>query len=299
MACSFQLKLTMKLLAVIFFFFAQLLNAFDHVSSTARLWCFIGMAVLLVLYACIPLCGARRSNVDLVDEPLLYGAIQTKSIDDEQSYSVRESLATVQFWLFFFVEFAGTGAALMVINNISQFNAAIDGGDALSAACVSIISAASCLGRLTVGILTHRYKQLPPSLIFCCSMAIMTITQFFFMFVTKDLLPLLSFIVGLCFGSYWSLMPLLSKKMFGIKNLGTIYNIVNFAPMLGSYIFSTQLAGSVYDKYAVKEASGHKVCTGNHCFQLTFTVSSGICLLGFFTCVVLHCKLQKSERQRS
>ena len=93
-----------------------------------------------------------------------------------------------------------------------------------------------------------------------------------------------SVIVGVCYGSQWSLMPTITSEIFGVKHMGTIFNTIAAANPLGSYLLSVQVAGRIYDKEA--RARGGS-CYGVHCFMLSFFVFAAVCGFGVFVSLVL------------
>ncbi|KAJ0106233.1 hypothetical protein Patl1_17886 [Pistacia atlantica] len=86
-----------------------------------------------------------------------------------------------------------------------------------------------------------------------------------------------SILVGVCYGSQWSLMPTIASEIYGVGHLGTIFNTITIASPVGSYIFSVRVVGYIYDR----EASGEgNTCIGTHCFMLSFLIMASATLLG-------------------
>ena len=56
-----------------------------------------------------------------------------------------------------------------------------------------------------------------------------------------------SILVGICYGSQWSLMPTITSEIFGVGNMGSIFNTITIASPVGSYIFSVRVVGYIYD----------------------------------------------------
>ena len=88
-----------------------------------------------------------------------------------------------------------------------------------------------------------------------------------------------SILVGICYGSQWSLMPTITSEIFGVRHMGTIFNAIAVASPIGSYVFSVRVIGYIYDR----EASGDDTCTGSRCFMMSFLVMAGV---AFFGCLV-------------
>lgn len=66
-------------------------------------------------------------------------------------------------------------------------------------------------------------------------------------------------LVGLFYGSFWSLLPTIVADVWGTKAFGKIYSVVGLAPGVGSILMAQQLAGRIYD--ANVNAAGNK-CDG-------------------------------------
>mmetsp|Transcript_9620 Transcript_9620/g.17569 ORF Transcript_9620/g.17569 Transcript_9620/m.17569 type:complete len:282 (-) Transcript_9620:130-975(-) len=90
-------------------------------------------------------------------------------------------------------------------------------------------------------------------------------------------------VCGLAYGCLWCLCPCLVSELFGSKNFGTIYSLLNIAPAGGSIAFSVGLAGYVYAQHT---RNGAKCCLGEDCYKLTFilcgilTAGSGLIVCG-------------------
>ncbi|KAL6566177.1 hypothetical protein OROGR_001792 [Orobanche gracilis] len=82
-----------------------------------------------------------------------------------------------------------------------------------------------------------------------------------------------SVLVGVCYGSQWSLMPTITCEIFGVLHMGTIFNTIAIASPLGSYLLSIRVIGYIYDK----EGSGMGgLCSGTRCFMLSFFILASV-----------------------
>lgn len=93
-----------------------------------------------------------------------------------------------------------------------------------------------------------------------------------------------SVIVGICYGSQWSLMPTITSEIFGVKHMGTIFNTIAAANPVGSYLFSVRVIGYIYDK---ETQAGGSSCHGIHCFMLSYFIFSTVCVFGFLVSLML------------
>lgn len=111
-----------------------------------------------------------------------------------------------------------------------------------------------------------------------------------------------SILLGLCYGVHFSIMVPTASELFGLKHFGMIYNSLTIANPLGSFLFSGLIAGYLYDREAAKDSgsgtltwglSHSPVCTGAHCFRLTFYVMACVCSVGVVLTVVLTYRIRR------
>ena len=72
-------------------------------------------------------------------------------------------------------------------------------------------------------------------------------------------------------------------------HLGTIFNTIDVASPIGSYIMSVRVTGYIYDK----EASGHRTCYGTHCFMLSYCIFAAVSLLGSLVALILFFRTRR------
>lgn len=97
-------------------------------------------------------------------------------------------------------------------------------------------------------------------------------------------------LLGICYGSIYSLMVPIASELFGLKHFGIIYNFVLLGNPVGALLFSTLLAGSVYDTEADKQ--GSSTCLGAECFRLTFFILAGVCGLSTVLSIILTIRIR-------
>lgn len=116
------------------------------------------------------------------------------------------------------------------------------------------------------------------------SLLLMLFASFLLLFSGTNLSFLAAFIIGLSYGSFWTLSPSLVFNLFGNKYFGQNYSLMSFAPTLGSFLISDMISTMLY-KAAYDSESTHiinELCYGNACFarfhQLSMvTLTIGIC----------------------
>lgn len=191
-----------------------------------------------------------------------------------------QAMGTLNFWLLFLATACALGSGLATLNNITQIGEALGYTTLETTTLVSLWSIWNSLGRFGAGYVSdyilHMKGWVRP-LIMATTLAIMSIGHLVIASGIPGCLYIGSIIVGICYGSQLSLMPTIASEIFGVVNMGTIFNTITVAGPLGSYILSVRVVGYIYDK----EASGEgNTCIGVHCFMLSFFIMAVVTLLG-------------------
>ncbi|EXB42059.1 hypothetical protein L484_006405 [Morus notabilis] len=226
---------------------------------------------------------------------------------EEEDMNLLQAMRTVNFWLLFLAMVCGMGSGLATINNMSQLGQSLGYTSLEITSFVSLWSIWNFLGRFGAGYLSDYFlhtRGWARPLLIAVTLATMTTGHIIIASGFSGNLYVGSILVGICYGSQWSLMPTITSEIFGVRHMGTIFNTIAIASPVGSYIFSVRVIGYIYDK----EASGY-TCFGTRCFMLSFFVMAAVacfgCLVGtalffrtrrFYQLVVLR-KLQYSSRQ--
>ncbi|PKI78034.1 hypothetical protein CRG98_001654 [Punica granatum] len=100
-----------------------------------------------------------------------------------------------------------------------------------------------------------------------------------------------STLVGVCFGSLWSLMPTITSEIFGLSHMGTIFNTIAIASPVGSYILSERVIGYIYDKEATGDGNS---CYGTHCFMLSSLILASVAFFWFLVNLLLFFRTRSS-----
>eukprot|EP00927_Polykrikos_kofoidii_P075661 TRINITY_DN7203_c0_g1_i11.p1 TRINITY_DN7203_c0_g1~~TRINITY_DN7203_c0_g1_i11.p1 ORF type:complete len:525 (+),score=60.71 TRINITY_DN7203_c0_g1_i11:36-1577(+) len=210
-----------------------------------------------------------------------------------QQHSARASmplgiaLRTLDYWLLFFLSFAGFGTGLMEFNNISQMESAL--GESDHSVLVSLMSVANCCGRIFFGLVpdtvAHKISR-PPFLV--VNLVLMGLGHCFVSVGNLMMLFLGAVTVGFSYGGFWTLVPSLVAELFGMDCFATLYNIMSISVSAGSLIFSTVLAGQLYDREAkIHPAHSGSGCVGPTCYRLAALVSAGVVCVGILAATVL------------
>ncbi|KAI3766772.1 hypothetical protein L2E82_16845 [Cichorium intybus] len=198
--------------------------------------------------------------------------------------NLAQAMSTVNFWLLFLAMVCAMGSGLATINNITQIGESLHYSTVEINSMLSLWSIWNFLGRFCGGYVSdlflHKYGWGRP-LFISLTLAAMVVGH---LVIGLDVSLLFgTFVVGVCYGSQWSLMPTITSEIFGVKHMGTIFNTIAAANPVGSYILSVLVIGRFYDM----EAGGGGKCEGINCFMHSFFVFGGVCGFGFFVSLVL------------
>ncbi|XP_028784079.1 protein NUCLEAR FUSION DEFECTIVE 4 [Neltuma alba] len=196
-----------------------------------------------------------------------------------ENQNLAQALQSVNFWFLFVSMACGMGSGLATVNNIGQIGGSLGYTSHETGTLVSLWSIWNFLGRFGAGYVSdyflHARGWARPLFMFITLM-IMSIGHLVIASGLPAALYVGSVLVGVCYGSQWSLMPTITSEIFGLAHMGSIFNTITIASPVGSYIFSVRVVGYVYDK----EASEGYTCSGTHCFMLSFLIMASAAVLG-------------------
>lgn len=292
-------------------------------------WAMIITLLVLFALLCSPISvvvKAQRADLErlpssstsstslLIDEPELessnklavgnimdYDEVQTDTVQrkassilqpDEQK-NLLQAVCSIDFWLLFVAMICGMGSGLATINNISQIGESLGYTTLARSTLVSLWSIWNFLGRLGAGYVSDIFllrRGWPRPLFMVFTLAVMTGGHVIIASGFPGNLYVGSLLVGICYGSQWSLMPTISKEIFGVVHMGTIFNTISIASPVGSYVLSVRVIGYIYDK----EASGEgNLCFGTHCFMLSYFILASVSLFGVLVALSLFYRTRR------
>lgn len=204
-----------------------------------------------------------------------------------------QAMRTLNFWLLSVAMLCGMGSGLATINNISQIGQSLGYKTVETNTLVSLWSIWNFLGRFGAGyvsdMLLHTRGWARP-LFISLTLATMTAGHVIIASGFSGNLYVGSVLVGICYGSQWSLMPTVASEIFGVLHMGTIFNTIAIASPIGSSILSVLVVGSIYDT----ESSGKgNSCHGTHCFMLSFFILALVSLVGFLIALILFFRTRR------
>ncbi|XP_027168533.1 protein NUCLEAR FUSION DEFECTIVE 4-like [Coffea eugenioides] len=228
--------------------------------------------------------------------------VQSKSgsedmLDLGAELNLFQAMRTVNFWLLFVAMICGMGSGLATINNISQIGQSLGYSTVERSTLVSLWSIWNFLGRFGAGyasdIFLHRRGWARP-LLMALTLAAMTAGHVVIASGFSGNLFIGSVLVGVCYGSQWSLMPTITSEIFGVRHLGTIFNTIAVASPIGSYVLSVRVIGYIYDRHAAGEEN---TCYGKYCFMSSFFILASVTVLGFLVALALFFRTRRFYSQ--
>ncbi|KAJ7945955.1 Protein NUCLEAR FUSION DEFECTIVE 4 [Quillaja saponaria] len=228
---------------------------------------------------------ARQSSLPS-NEDQEVGDNNRRALQLTENLTLLQAMSTLNFWILFLAMACGMGSGLATVNNISQIGGSLGYSSYETGTLVSLWSIWNFLGRFGAGYVSDYFlhqKGWARPLFMVITLSAMSIGYTMIASGLPGALYAGSILVGVCYGSQWSLMPTITSEIFGIRHMGTIFNTITIASPVGSYIFSVRVVGYIYDR----EASGGNTCTGTHCFMLSFLIMASATLLGSLTALYL------------
>ncbi|XP_031276239.1 protein NUCLEAR FUSION DEFECTIVE 4-like [Pistacia vera] len=278
-------------------------------------WAHISTSIILVLLLAYPLkiaITAQRENTERFEQTfyaertyheLPGDASEVKHVSCDRKLPVEEDMNLLQamgtgnFWLLFIAMICGMGSGMATINNLSQVGESLGYTTIETNSLVSLWSIWNFLGRFGAGsvsdIFLHRNGWARPFFT-ALTLATMCIGHIVIASGIPKILYVGTVIVGVCYGSQWSLMPTISSELFGVGHMGTIFNTIGIASPVGSYIFSVRVIGYFYDKVANGENDS---CYGTHCFMLSFLIMASVAFLGCLVAFLLFFRTRRFYNQ--
>ncbi|KAJ4745727.1 Major facilitator superfamily protein [Rhynchospora pubera] len=209
-----------------------------------------------------------------------------------EDFEFHEALVKADFWLLFFAYFIGVGSGVTVMNSLAQIAYAAR-NDAITI-LLCLFSLGNFFGRLAGGAVSEhlvKSRMLPRPVLMTCTQTVMVMTYLFLALALEASLYAATACLGICYGVQFSVMIPTTSELFGLKNFGLFYNFMALGNPIGAFLFSSLLAGYLYDMEAAKGSTGTS-CVGPNCFRLTFFILGGFCALGTFLSIILSVRIK-------
>ncbi|KAH1254824.1 Protein NUCLEAR FUSION DEFECTIVE 4 [Glycine max] len=290
---------SMALVVAAYLMVVIILENIFSLQSWVRIFIFVVLMVLLASLLCIAFeAHEKNSGRSFLDEgsPLIVEPSPEDTTEKEdarkdsfnnqrtnlqlgENLNLFQAVKTVNFWVLFVSVACGMGSGLATVNNLGQIGESLGYTSHETGSLVSLWSIWNFLGRFGAGYVSDYYlhtRGWARPLFMVITLLIMSIGHVVIASGLPGALYAGSILVGICYGSQWSLMPTITSEIFGVGNMGSIFNTITIASPVGSYIFSVRVVGYIYDK----EAWDGNTCIGTHCFMFSFLIMASAAILG-------------------
>ncbi|KAL5722518.1 hypothetical protein ACHQM5_006032 [Ranunculus cassubicifolius] len=237
-------------------------------------------------------------NPDQLEADQEWYAHEMKVIERGDNFNLLQALCTTDFWLLFLAMACGMGSGMATVNNISQIGGSLGYKSVEISTLVSLWSIWNFLGRFGAGYLSDYFlhsRGWARPLLMAITLAIMSIGHVVIASGLPGALYAGSILVGVCYGSQWSLMPTITSEVFGVRHMATIFYTISTASPVGSYILSVKVVGYIYDKETASEIGN--ICTGAHCFLMSFLIMACVSIFGFLVALGLFFRTRRFYEQ--
>ncbi|KAK4362437.1 hypothetical protein RND71_017678 [Anisodus tanguticus] len=204
-----------------------------------------------------------------------------------ETMNLFQAMCTTGFWFLFVTTACGMGSGLATVNNISQIGGSLGYTILETNTLVSLWSIWNFLGSFGAGYISDYFSHSlgwSRPLFIVVTLAGMSVGHAVIASGLPGALFAGSIIVGICYGSQWSLMPTIASEIFGAVHMGTIFNTITIAGPIGSYVLSVWVVGYIYDKEASDDGN---MCTGTRCFMLSFFIMAASTFFGALVALAL------------
>jgi MFS family permease len=220
------------------------------------------------------------------EESMLLSNTPTSADAVITEYTPLRMLLTLDFWILFLAWFVGSGSNILVTNNLASIVLSYGGADGSQVGMVIVFAFANCSGRLLFGFLSDRFAHLMQRMSFySVALLIMSVCQFSYSVMPLFMFYPLVIFTGLSYGGMVSTMYSFISDRWGNKYYGINSAIITIASALSSYLISTLLAASIYQSHIKGDGN---LCRGRKCYELTFFITTGLCLFAWMCLLVLQ-----------
>ncbi|XP_047332284.1 protein NUCLEAR FUSION DEFECTIVE 4-like [Impatiens glandulifera] len=234
----------------------------------------------------------QEAKLNMTSQLIDGNSYENENLLVSKDINLVQAMCTLNFWSLCVAMLCGMGSGMATINNISQIGESLNYKTEEINTLVSLWSIWNFLGRFGAGYISDLFlhsRGWARPMFMAVTLATMSVGHLIIASGFSGNLYVGSILVGICYGSQWSLMPTITSELFGVLNMGTIFNTISTASPVGSSILSVLVVGKIYDR----EASGDGTCFGTRCFMLSFLVLAFVSFLGFLVALTLFFRTRR------
>ncbi|CAI9265273.1 unnamed protein product [Lactuca saligna] len=192
-----------------------------------------------------------------------------------------QAICTVNFWCLFLTTATGMGTGLATVNNLAQVGESLGYSSHETTTLASLWSIWNFVGRFGAGYVSDHVlytKKWGRPVFIAITLGFMSIGHCVIAYGFPGALYVGFVLVGVFYGSQWSLMPTIASEVFGVSHFGTIFNTITISGPIGSYFISVRVIGYLYDREVGRGVTEY--CSGTHCFRLSFVIMAFVTFMG-------------------
>ncbi|KAL3828498.1 hypothetical protein ACJIZ3_017300 [Penstemon smallii] len=234
----------------------------------------------------------------LITKQSWWGKIVNKP-ERGEDYTILQALLSIDFLIVFVTSMCGLGSSLTAVNNLGQIGESLGYPSTTVDSFVSLVSIWNTIGRVFAGFYSeHLLKKyrFPRPLMMTFFLFISCVGHLLIAFPAPGSVYFASVLIGLSFGAQFALNFIVISELFGLKHFSILFNCMQSANPIGSYILNVKITGKVYDQNALRQlaergiqrsADEQLVCLGTECYKLPFIVLTGATLFALITSLIL------------
>ncbi|KAK8285677.1 hypothetical protein V6Z11_D08G237500 [Gossypium hirsutum] len=208
-------------------------------------------------------------------------AVSPKQGDD---YTVLQALTSIDMWVLFLSTFCGLGSSLTAVDYLGQIGESLGYPNKTVTSFVSLVSIWNFFGRVFAGfvseIMVVKYR-LPRPLMMTMVLLLACVGYLLVAFPFPGSLYTASIVTGFSFGAQLPMNLTIVSELFGLKYYSVLFNLVQLASLLGSFVFNVKTTGTLYDKAAMKDL------TKKGLRRLPFIVLASVTFFGALSSLIL------------
>ncbi|KAJ9567163.1 hypothetical protein OSB04_003129 [Centaurea solstitialis] len=289
-----------SIIIAIYLFTVIIIEQAVTLTLPARIIVFLVLAILLAspLYVALKRKSFMEENQLLNNDNISSNQDVLEQDASMEDKNLVQAICTVDFWCLFITTATGMGTGLATVNNLAQVGESLGYTTHETSTLVSLWSIWNFFGRFGGGYVSDYVlytRKWARSGFIAITLALMSIGHCMIASGFPKALYVGSVLVGVFYGSQWSLMPTIASEVFGVSHFGTIFNTITIAGPIGSYVISVRVIGYLYDREAGR--GGSEGCIGTHCFRLSFLIMGFTTLLGSGVAVGLFFRTRRLYEQ--
>ncbi|CAJ1396769.1 unnamed protein product [Effrenium voratum] len=266
--------------------FLALLSSFDvaasymysrgTISSSPRV-AYVGVA--LQIAPMLVLLTAPQEHMD--------SANSSSSSAVLKGMSFGEAACGLDFWLLWLIQFGLFGAGVATNQNLALI---LESAHNVSAAGlgVALFALSSSLSRVVTGILSDKYNAHFSRFNWITSLTCLAaLSQFLVSAMDVSSILLGTLLMGLSFGSFFTIIVPLVNEMYGGLHFGKLWGTQLASQAAAALSICCAMMPSFYRK----AAAGEEVCYGVWCYKTSFLLLGALNAIGFAAAVLLQVRL--------